>query len=219
MLFLSDNGGTAQVIERSKGASPGNPESYLSYGQPWANMSNTPFVKYKKWVHEGGISTPLIVSWPAAIRRGGGLIHDMAHVIDLMPTVLEASGAEYPKTHKGRAILPLEGASLMPLVRGKTRKAPDAYYWEHDGRSAVRQGKWKLVKGDTGSWELYDMDADRTETTNLAEASPDKVRQLSEMYDKWATRCNVEPFRKVQAAIRRKAATQPRPSTTSKPED
>jgi arylsulfatase A-like enzyme len=178
----------------------------LSYGHAWANLSNTPFSKYKKWVHEGGISTPLIMRWPKNFGTYEGWVREAVHVVDLMPTVLEAAGAEYPKVHKGKAILPLEGTSLLPMTKGNPRKSPEAYYWEHGGRAAVRRERWKLVKGGNEGWELYDMDTDRMETKNVAAAHPERVKELEEAYGKWAKRCNVEPWEKVQEAIKRKAA-------------
>jgi arylsulfatase len=189
ILFLSDNGGCAEVIHRGKpGATVGTRESFESYGLPWANASNTPFRLYKHWVHEGGISTPLIASWPAVIRKGA-LIHEPGHLIDIMATCLDLSGAEYPKDKT-----PVEGMSLAPLFREGRRKGHDAIYWEHEGNRAVRQGKWKLVARHKGPWELYDLDADRTELKNLADDHPDLVKELAAKHDAWAARAGVVPW-------------------------
>ena len=193
VLFLSDNGGCAEPVNRSApGVPPGPKESFLSYGQSWANLSNTPFFLYKHWVHEGGIATPLIAYWPSHIPSGGGFNHQVGHVIDIMPTCLDAAGAAYPKTFGGNAIPPEEGMSLLGALNGKT--LPErTLYWEHEGNRAVRQGKWKLVcrasRGKT--WELYDMEASRSETDDLAGQNPQKVQELSALYDAWAQRCNV----------------------------
>jgi arylsulfatase len=189
VLFLSDNGGCAEVIHRGKpGAAVGTKESFESYGLPWANASNTPFRLYKHWVHEGGISTPLIASWPAVIKKGA-LIHEPGHLIDIMATCLELSGAEYPKDKT-----PVEGLSLAPIFRDGKRKSHDAIYWEHEGNRAVRQGKWKLVARHKGPWELYDLDADRTELKNLAGDHPDLVKELTAKHDAWAARAGVVPW-------------------------
>ena len=187
VLFLADNGGCAEEVDRGKAGAPaGSKESYLSYGLPWANASNTPFRLYKHWVHEGGISTPLIASWPSVIRKGGGLTDQVGHLIDLMATCVDVAGATYPATYQGHEITPLEGKSLLSILEGKHRDGHEALYWEHEGNRAVRQGNWKLVSRHPGGWELYDMKADRTELNNLAATRPDKVKELSEMYARWA---------------------------------
>jgi len=211
VLFLSDNGGCAEVIDRGKkGVPPGPADSFLSYGLPWANASNTPFRRYKHWVHEGGIATPLIAYWPGRIKPAQ-ITHQPGHVIDLMATCVDVAGVTYPQTHRGQPIIPLEGRSLVPIFRGEVRKGHDAIFWEHEGNRAVRQGKWKLVSmhpgrgpNEPGKWELYDLEADRTELNDLAEKHPDKVRELSAMYDAWARRAGVEPW-----PVRRRGAGSP----------
>ncbi len=195
VMFLADNGGCAEKVNRgTPGALPGTPDSFMSYGPPWANASNTPFRLYKRWVHEGGIATPLIARWPAVIQQHGGLTHQSGHVIDLMATCLDVSGIAYPRTYKGRAITPLEGASLLPVLQGRTRKPHAAIYWEHLGNRAVRQGNWKLVSRHPEGWELYDLEADRSEIVNLAAGHPDKVKALASLYGRWAERCGVVPY-------------------------
>ena len=195
VMFLVDNGGCAEQINRGKPGVPAGPvDSFLSYGLPWANASNTPFRRYKHWVHEGGIASPFIVQWPAVITRGGQLTRQVGHSIDIMATCLDVAGAAYPTTHKGKPILPLEGKSLLPIFEGKTRAPHDVLTWEHEGNRAVRQGKWKLVSRHPGGWELYDLEADRTELNNLATQHPDKAKELAALYAAWATRCGVEPW-------------------------
>jgi arylsulfatase A-like enzyme len=195
ILFLADNGGCAEEVNRgTPGVPPGGPDSFFSYGLPWAKASNTPFRLYKHWVHEGGISTPLIAYWPGVIRQPGTLTHQPGHLIDLMATCTDVGGVEYPKTYKGRSITPLEGKSLAPILRGETRQGHDAIFWEHEGNRAVRQGSWKLVSRYPGNWELYDLEADRTEMNNLAGKQPDKVRELTMLYGAWAKRAGVVPW-------------------------
>jgi arylsulfatase A-like enzyme len=172
---------------------PGPDGTYIAYGRNWANVSNTPFRLYKHWVHEGGISTPLICHWPARIRARGKLRHDPAHLIDIMATCVDVSGARYPKTHNGHKIQPMEGVSLAPTFGG-TALAGRAIYWEHEGNRAVRLGKWKLVSKHPGRWQLYDIDADRTEMHDLAEEHREKVAELKALYETWATRCKVRPW-------------------------
>jgi arylsulfatase len=195
IFFLSDNGGAAEEIHRSDpGSTLGAKESYESYGLPWANLSNTPFRLYKHWVHEGGIATPLVVSWPEVIHRAG-ITSEIGHVIDLMATVVDVAGAEYPRVYHGQDMIPLEGESLAPIFRAGSRPSPKPIFWEHEGNRAVRQGKWKLVGRHRGSWELYDMEADRTEITDLADREPGKADELAALYQRWAQRCGVVPWK------------------------
>ncbi len=172
---------------------PGPDDSYTSYGIRWANLSNTPFRLYKRWVHEGGIATPLIVHWPEGIKGRGELRHQPAQLPDLMATLLDLTDAEYPKTYRGRPIQSHEGFSLGPTFENQPHER-DALYWEHEGNRAVRKGKWKLVSDFPGEWELYDMEADRTEVHDLAATFPEVVEELSDLYLEWAERCNVMPL-------------------------
>ena len=175
------------------GVMPGPADTYIAYGKPWANASNTPFRLYKHWVHEGGIATPLIAHWPARIRAHGELRQQPGHLIDIMATCVETAGAKYPSEYKGNNITPMEGKSLVPAFDDKPL-GPRALYWEHEGNRAVRRGKWKLVSKHPGGWELYDLEADRTELNNLAQKYPQKVQQLKAMYESWAARCDVQPW-------------------------
>jgi len=194
VMFLADNGGCAEAVDRGKkGVPAGGKDSFFSYGLPWANASNTPFRLYKHWVHEGGISTPLIAYWPAVIEERGTITREVGHLIDLMATSLDAAGVEYPATHNGKAITPLEGKSLVPIFRTGTRAGHEALFWEHEGNRAIREGKWKLVSRKPGGWELYDIEADRTELNNLAEKEPERVRAMAAKYQAWADRVGALP--------------------------
>ncbi|MGQ9650642.1 MAG: sulfatase/phosphatase domain-containing protein [Phycisphaerae bacterium] len=167
---------------------PDGPDTYIAYGRNWANVSNTPFREYKHWVHEGGISTPLIAHWPKGIRRRGEIERQPGRVIDLMATCVELAGARYPAEHEGNAILPMEGACLVFAFSGRAIKR-EALYWEHEGKRAVRTGRWKLVaKGPAGSWELYDMEADRTELYDLAAEQPQRMAEMTAKWEAWAKR-------------------------------
>lgn len=203
IIFLSDNGASNEVIQGTdtrhgnfeRGGTtpeiyPGGPDTYASYGPAWANAGNTPYRRYKKWMHEGGIATPMIAHWPAVIESGQISGH-VGHIIDFMPTFLEMAGGTYPEILNGNQLTPLEGLSLLPLFRGDEQPEHDALFWEHLGFRAVRQGDWKLVsQGD--EWELYDLKNDRTELNNLAPEFPEKVKQLAGMWKEWALRANVK---------------------------
>lgn len=183
-------------VRRGPGVMPGPADTFIAYGQNWANVSNTPFREYKHWVHEGGISTPLIVHWPKGIssKRNGALERQPGHLIDIMPTCLELSGAKYPKERNGETIKPLQGVSLVPAFNGKPVKRKEPLFWEHESNRAVRDGKWKLVAKADKPWELYDLEADRTEMNNLASTYPDKVKELAAKWDAWAARSDVLPL-------------------------
>lgn len=199
VLFLSDNGGCAEQDYPFENANPPGPaDSFTTLRLPWANAANTPFRLYKHWVHEGGIATPLVAYWPSVIRKQGSLCHQPGHLIDIMATCLDVAGGAYPKTHNGKEITPLEGRSLLANFEGKRRKGHDAIYWEHEGNCAVREGKWKLVSRHPENWELYDMEADRTEIHNLAGRDPGRVRRMTAMHAVWARRCGVMPWEEVR---------------------
>ena len=119
ILFLSDNGGCAGQAHFTPTIPPGPLESYRSVDPPWANASNTPFRKYKAWDHEGGICTPFIAHWPGVIQNGGSLTHRMGHIIDIMATFVDITGAEYPSSYNDSRVLPMEGTSLLPAFEGK----------------------------------------------------------------------------------------------------
>ena len=198
LLFLSDNGacptggplGAAGMRRGNPRAATGSADSFVAYGSAWANVGNTPFRRYKAEVYEGGIAAPLIVHWPAQIQDRNALRRQVAHVIDLLPTCLDVSGVQSPKTRGGQAVLPPEGRSLVPAFHNQAIVRP-ALFWEHMGNRAVRAGKWKLVGPNGQPWELYDIEADRTELHNAAGLHPDVVRTMAERYEQWARRCNV----------------------------
>lgn len=177
-----------------EGAMPGPDGTYIAYGRDWANVSNTPFREYKHWVHEGGISTPLIAHWPKGIKRRNALEKQPGHLIDLMATCVDVSGATYPEQVDGRKIKPMEGKSLAGAFNGKTLER-EAIYWEHEGNRAVRQGKWKLVaKGAAGPWELYNIETDRSEQADLAKVRPETAEALKALWEAYAKRADVLPL-------------------------
>lgn len=177
-------------MRQGHGILPGGADTYHAYGEGWASVSNTPFREFKHWVHEGGVSTPLVVHWPAGIAASqrGQLEPTPGHLIDLMPTCLEAAGV----ISGGPAV---EGVSLVPLFTGKTVSRPQPIFFEHEGNRAVRNGRWKLVaKGPDGAWELYDMETDRTEMHNILDSHPEIARPMIQQWEDWATRTDVLPW-------------------------
>ncbi len=170
----------------------GEANTFMSYGSGWANACNTPWRLYKHYGHEGGISTPLIVHWPAGIAAAeqGKLRSQPGHLIDLMTTCVDVATATYPQTREGHAILPMEGRSLVPALANQPVNR-ESLAWEHEGNRAIRVGDWKLVALKGRPWELYDMSRDRTELHNVASENPDRVKDLSAQWQTWAKRCNV----------------------------
>jgi arylsulfatase len=189
IMFLADNGGcTEEPGGRDDTKQPGIVSTYTAVGPSWGWAQNTPFRRYKSWVNEGGISTPFIARWPGHVKPGT-MTGQIGHIIDVLPTCLELAGAKPLGEINGEKTQPLEGRSLVPILRGETRTPPGELCWEWSGNCAIRHGKWKLV-WDTLSrplkWELYDLEADRTELNNLADAKPELVKELSEAYTRWA---------------------------------
>ncbi len=192
------------------GVMPGPADTYIAYGRDWANVSNTPFREYKHWVHEGGISTPLIAHWPNGIGAEGDLSAEPSHLIDLMATCVDVGNARYPKERNGEPVTPLEGKSLRGLFEVGARDGHQMIFWEHEGNRAVRNGKWKLVSKHGQPWELYDMQADRTEMHDLAKKEPVNVQILEARYEAWAERAGVMPWDELQQHRReRRRASKP----------
>ena len=213
IVFLSDNGGCEETpgmpgIKRfatggqdtgrwgnRTDVEAGPAGTFQSYGIAWANASNTPFRWYKSEVHEGGIATPLVAHWPAGIdeARRGSIDRQPGHVIDLMATCVDITGAAYPKQFGDRQVQPMEGRSLRAAFDGKQLERSTPLFWEHENNRAIRDGRWKLVRLARGKWELYDIEADRTEVNDLAAEHPERVKQLTAAWYAWAKRAHVFP--------------------------
>jgi arylsulfatase A-like enzyme len=207
IFFLSDNGASAEMMVRGDGHDPdaecGTGATFLSIGPGWSSLANTPFRRHKTWVHEGGISTPLIVHWPKGIAARGEVRHAMGHVIDLVPTILQVAGARRLKTWEGRPAPPAPGKSLVPVFASDGEIVRDFLWWHHEGNRALRVGDWKIVAaGKDGPWELYDLRSDRSETKNLAKDKPEKVEELAMLWRRQLEECIALASQDVQADAR-----------------
>ena len=202
ILFSSDNGACAEWdpwgFDTQSGpdnilhtgerlAEMGQPGSYHSYGSGWANACNTPWRLYKHYTHEGGISSPTIMQWPTGLKlRAGSTDNQPWHFIDVLPTLAAVAGATAPAE--------CAGVNMSPMFAGKpVKRGP--LFWEHEGSRAVRDGKWKIsAVYPTGKWELFDIEADRTEQNDLAGKYPERVKQMVAMWEAWAKENNVLPW-------------------------
>ena len=211
VLFTSDNGacyewgpfgfdgasraGRTDLHVGEALAGMGQAGTHSSYGSAWANLGNTPLAMYKHFCHEGGISSPLIVSWPAALKPSAAWIRTPAHVMDFLPTIAAAAGATYPTERAGKPILPTSGWSLLPAMRGEAmpeRGIPTA----HEGARGYRLGNWKIVWGKRQAapvaWQLFDLSKDPSEQRDLAATHPEKLKELADAWMAWASRCGVD---------------------------
>ena len=184
VLFASDNGGSSEVVQRGDGPI-GSMTRWASLKADWANVSNTPFRKYKNYSMEGGIATPLIVSWPNHIARPGGYEKTPGHFIDIMATFTDLARADYPKVWKDQPVTPMQGVSLRPLLQGLPLPQRPPIYWHWRKGKAIRVGSWKLVSHG-GPWELYDLEADRTERQDLSASYPGVTAHLSGKWEAWS---------------------------------
>lgn len=192
IFFASDNGASAEIMVRGDGhdpqATPGGPGTFLCLGPGWSSASNTPFRRHKTWVHEGGISTPLIVHWPAGLPARGEIRHTPVHFVDVFPTVLELAGIERPQEWNGHPAPPSPGVSIVPLFAQDGTVKHEHLWFLHEGNRAIRVGDWKLVAARDDPWELYNLAEDRGETRNLVEKFPEKARELEELWEHLWTR-------------------------------
>lgn len=201
IMFLSDNGASSESGALGLNFRPdltgtiGSENSYHSYGLSWANASNTPYQKFKKYTYEGGIATPFIVNWGNKIRQKGSINQAVGHITDIMATVVDVAEAEYPNEVGGKNIHPLEGKSLVPILVGDSkamRTENDMLIWEHEGNKAVRMGDWKLVKLISDEdWKLFDLGKDKTELADVSKEFPEVSTQLKNAYKQWAAKVGV----------------------------
>ena len=187
VTFASDNGASAEQIIRGDGHDPAAPagsgRTFLCLGPGWATAANTPFRLYKSWVHEGGISSPLIIQWLDGIKARGAIRHTPGHFIDLLPTLPELAGPVDGNVGRPTGAPPLPGRSLVRSFASDRRIERDFLYWHHLNHRALRVGDWKIVSAGTadqeGPWELYDLGRDRTELKDLAARDPDRLGRMT----------------------------------------
>ena len=196
VFFLSDNGACAtdpKVDKEDTQAPMGSVASYPSYGQSWATVSNTPLKKWKTTSYEGGISTPLIVNWPASVKAQAGWNNAPTHLVDFMPTILSVAGANFPGESKEPKISPTDGVSLLPALKGEQLSRKNPLFYQFGKGAAIRDGQWKLVRlGAT--WELYNLASDRTETNNLINKHPEIANKMEAQWLAWWKGCTGEAW-------------------------
>lgn len=203
VIFLSDNGGSAETYNSTKpNAVTGTEDSHVSYYGAWANVSNTPYRLFKSWVHQGGIATPFIISWPAKIKQPGSISRFTGHINDILPTLLAASNTEYPKTYKGKPLKDLDGFNLLPVLSNSSLQSNRQLFFEHEGNKAILTNEWKLVASKAKPWELYNLKDDKTEINNIALKHKNIVNHLSVIYDKWAKENQVLPWDSLYVLIK-----------------
>ena len=195
IMFLSDNGASAEIMIRGKGhdphVSPGSEMSHLCLGPGWSSCSNSPFRRHKIWVQEGGVSTPLIASWPNGIKSDGELRHVMGHCVDFLPTILDLAGVKPEDIPLPDGAPPLPGKSLVPAFEKDDSVERDHIYFHHEGNRALRVGNWKLVNEslvnqgtNEDPWALYDLSKDRCEMVDLSGEMPEKCAEMQEFWQK-----------------------------------
>lgn len=195
IVFVSDNGASAEVVDLAGSYGQiGSMTCWTSLGPDWANVSNTPLRYYKNYSYQGGISAPMIVCWPGGVRHPGRISDFTGHFIDFMATFVDLTGTPYPEVYDGRRILPYEGVSLLPVLRDEPVERTSPLFWEWGEGCAVREGRWKAVKHGTDvPWSLFDMEADPSETNDLADRYPAMVRHLETLFDGWKQHCAARP--------------------------
>lgn len=228
IIFMSDNGACAEALpfnefERFRRADnlvrrttrdgrpvklgndptvpPGGEDTYASYGKGWANVSNTPFRMYKRWTHEGGVAAPFIFHWPAGDLADGQVLTNAFQLVNVAPTIYEATGAAYPSDRHGIELPPLPADSMLSALRGGDAENPQMW-WEHLGNAAITRGHWKLVREYDWDWELYDLSVDRNELVDVSAQHPDIVKALSDEWQRLAYLRGVIPYRKTLEIFR-----------------
>lgn len=220
IVFLSDNGGSPERMLNTSyptDGDPGSDRSFPTYWAHWANVSNTPFRFYKGWVQEGGIATPFIAHWPEVIPKGSINTHTLGHIMDLLPTALDAAGATYPDRIGERNIYPTTGQSILPALRGEQQSGHESLFWEHEGARAMRAGDWKLVANNydilsdswqkNNQWRLFNLKDDPNELYDVFDQHTARAQTMIEAYENWSAQTGVlspEAFARLKADFKKK---------------
>jgi len=203
IIFLSDNGPEGNIMKmgppwnNASFENWGKKGTFIQYGPAWAQVSAGPLRMFKGFLSEGGIRTPLIISGKG-VSGSGRISEAITHVTDIPATILAAAGVASPTVFEGKAVMPVQGKPLTPVLAG-TRDAvrgPDDWLgWELFGNSAIREGDWKLLRlcvpAGSGGWQLYNLKDDPGETRDLASANPDMLRKLQGRWDAYVKANNV----------------------------
>ncbi len=192
ILFLSDNGASPEgpkPVNHDPEAPWGTVSRFDSIGNNWAQVADTPLRKWKATSHEGGINTPMIAHWPAVIKKTSGWYRQPTHLIDILPTLLEITGATYPGESQQAEIPAFDGESFLPALMGKPVQRRKPLFFQFGSGTAMRDGNWKLVSARNNKWELYDFSADRTETRDLADTFPERLKTMSAAWEAWYFEC------------------------------
>jgi arylsulfatase len=188
IVFLSDNGASAEMMIRDDGhdpqAAPGSADTHLCLGPGWSAVANTPFRRHKTWVHEGGIATSMIVHWPSGMKAKGELRAQQGHVVDIVPTLLDLTGCNRPETMQGQKVPPFAGVSLRNAITADQKIERESLWWLHEGNKALRQGDWKLVMAKNEPWQLYDLSKDRGETNDLSKTNPSQFQKMQQAWER-----------------------------------
>jgi arylsulfatase A-like enzyme len=186
IMFMSDNGSSAEVVNIPGDGNIGTVGQWTSQGKNWANVSNTPFRFYKNYSFEGGINTPMIAWWPKGFEARNMISRFPAHFIDIMPTLVQITGAQYPERFNEQPVVPMQGVSLVPVLKGEVVERGKPLFWEWSRGKAVREGDWKIVSwGKEVPWQLYNITDDPTETQDLAAVHPEEVQRLADLFEQW----------------------------------
>ncbi|MAI35639.1 MAG: arylsulfatase [Rhodopirellula sp.] len=180
ILFVSDNGACpydrkAPILD----VEPTNGDIALPDSTGWSWARNTPFRYYKQNQFEGGISTPAIFHWPKGLKTSPGSITDEpAHLIDVLPTLVEITQSELPDDWPNRTLRPISGITLTPAFRGEALIRPQPIHLLFSRDRGLRDGDWKIVSFKSEPWELYNMAEDRTELNDIAAKHPELLKTL-----------------------------------------
>jgi arylsulfatase len=172
---------------------PGPENTYQSYGMNWANASNTPYRQFKKYDHEGGIKTPMIAHWPMAIKQPGEIIESPAHLVDLLPSILEVTNTSLPVMSHGKETMKVDGVSLRNILLGEEAQTKrESLFFHHSAGRALRQGGWKIVSKTKKKWELYNLKKDPVELRDLAEENPERLQQMIKVWNDLSQKMKVK---------------------------